>query len=405
MAGQPEAREISAVPPAGAVVLLGADGLGAWQHSDGRDAEWTVDDGVMMVRPGSGSIVSRESFGDCTLHVEFMCPEGIPAEVRGQARSNSGVYLQNTYEVQILDSWGTEALIDGAGAIYSVRAPTVNAARAPGQWQSYDIEFTSARWDGETKLSPARLTVRHNGVLVQDDVEVSDTTRGGREETTGLGPILLQDHGNEIRFRNVWVLPQASWQGDGADGFDELINDSLDGWTKRGGSAVYSVDDGVVVGETRPRSPNTFLCTDREYSDFVLELEFLVDDELNSGVQIRSAVKVGGDAGRVFGYQIEIDPSERLWTAGLYDESGRGWLYNLEGRDAARGAFKSGGWNRLRVYARGDVIRTWLNDVPVTVGVDAASASGFIGLQVHGVGAREDALRVKWRGVRLQELD
>jgi hypothetical protein len=201
------------------------------------------------------------------------------------------------------------------------------------------------------------------------------------------------------------------------DGWVNLFNGKdLDGWVQRGGKARYKVEDGQIVGTTVPDTGNSFLCTRRDYGDFVLELEFKVQSPLNSGVQIRSqcfdearTFEWGGKkysipAGRVHGYQVEIDPSERAWTGGIYDEGRRGWLQDLEENEKARKAFKAGEWNRFRIECRGDSIKTWLNDVPAADLKDSATPAGFIALQVHGVGKREDALEVRFRNLRLKEL-
>lgn len=178
--------------------------------------------------------------------------------------------------------------------------------------------------------------------------------------------------------------------------------ETLNGWVQRGGSASYTVADGCIVGETRPKQPNSFLCTTADYADFQLSLEFLVDDGLNSGVQIRS--RVSPEHGRVQGYQVEIDPSDRAWTGGIYEESGRGWLDDLSDSPAARDAYRPREWNELRVVAEGDRIRTWINGVPAADLRDSNAATGFIALQVHGVGDRADPLRVRWRNLRLMPL-
>jgi hypothetical protein len=178
---------------------------------------------------------------------------------------------------------------------------------------------------------------------------------------------------------------------------------SVDGWVQRGGKAHYRVEDGCIVGTTEPNTPNTFLCTPREYADFVLEYEFKVDPQLNSGVQIRSASAPGYRDGVVHGYQIEIDPSARAWTAGIYDESRRGWLCDLKDNAAARAAFKQGEWNRVRVEARGDVIKTWLNEVPAAELRDSLTHTGFIALQVHQTDSAQPR-EVRWRKLRIKDL-
>ncbi len=187
---------------------------------------------------------------------------------------------------------------------------------------------------------------------------------------------------------------------------------SLDGWEQKGGKAKYRVEDGQVVGTSVPLTGNSFLCTTKNYGDFILELEFKVDPRLNSGVQIRSQSfdepkEVAGKkipAGRVHGYQVEIDPSDRSWSGGIYDEGRRGWLNDLKNNEAARKAFKQGDWNSFRVECRGDSIKTWLNGVPAADLTDGLTPEGFIALQVHGVGAETAPREVRWRNIRIQEL-
>jgi len=179
---------------------------------------------------------------------------------------------------------------------------------------------------------------------------------------------------------------------------------SLDGWVQRNGEANYSVEDGAIVGSTVLNTPNSFLCTDRDYADFILELEFLVDEGLNSGIQIRSLSLPEHNNGRVHGYQVEIDPSARAWTAGIYDEGRRGWLADLKENEPARKAFRHGEWNHIRIHAEGDSMRTWLNGVPAADLTDSMTPSGFIALQVHST-KHPTPLTVRWRDIRIQELD
>lgn len=177
---------------------------------------------------------------------------------------------------------------------------------------------------------------------------------------------------------------------------------SLDGWVQRNGNARYEVEDGMIVGTSVKGEPNSFLCTEEHYGNFVLELEFLVDEDMNSGVQIRSNSTEEYRNGRVHGYQVEIDPSDRAWTAGIYDEARRGWLYDLRHNQAAREAFKQGDWNHLRVEAIDDHIRTWLNGVPAAHLVDGMTRSGFIALQVHS--RPTSGIQVRWRNIRILDL-
>jgi len=193
-------------------------------------------------------------------------------------------------------------------------------------------------------------------------------------------------------------------------GWTDLFNKkNLNGWIQKGGAAKYTVVDGAIVGETVPDSPNSFLCTEKEYGDFILELELLVDTSINSGIQFRSLSKPEYRNGVVHGYQVEIDPSNRAWSGGIYDEQVRGWLYSLEINPEAKQAFKNGQWNKYRVEAIGNNIKTWVNDVPTADIIDDARASGFIALQVHAINTKEKpwtlGTQVKWKNIRIMTQD
>ena len=175
-----------------------------------------------------------------------------------------------------------------------------------------------------------------------------------------------------------------------------------EGWRQLGGAAEYALEDGVVVGTAVIETPNSFLVTKEEYGDFALQLEFKIDEGLNAGVQIRSHSDPAYLSGIVHGYQVEIDTSERAWSAGVYDEARRGWLYPLAANPAASRAFRQGGWNHLYIEAIGPEIRTWLNNVPAAFLIDELTASGFIALQVHSVGPEQGGLQVRYRNVWLR---
>jgi hypothetical protein len=213
------------------------------------------------------------------------------------------------------------------------------------------------------------------------------------------------------------------------DGFVSLFNgNDLAGWEQAGGKALYRVEDGVIVGESVANTPNSFLCTKKIYGDFVLEYEYKCDKLLNSGVQFRSNVygietTVDGKgknkkipAGRVHGYQVEIDPNkpDRMWSGGIYDEGRRGWLYpGMAGGDAAdftkkgQSTFKPDQWNKVRVECKGNHIRTWLNDQLRADFVDDMTPQGIIALQVHGVGKHPEAVgkTVMWRNLRIKRIE
>ena len=194
-------------PPEGATVLFDGKRLDGWAKTNGKDAAaWKLAGGAMQ--SGGGNIMTKEKFGGhFKLHVEFRVPY-LP-QAKGQGRGNSGVYVQGRYEVQILDSYGLKSQNNDCGAIYEVAAPLVNACKAPTVWQSYDIEFRAPACKDGKKVKNARMTVFHNGVKIHDDVEIPvDNTRAGLGgDVCQPGPIVLQDHGNPVQFRNVWLLP------------------------------------------------------------------------------------------------------------------------------------------------------------------------------------------------------
>ena len=189
--------------------------------------------------------------------------------------------------------------------------------------------------------------------------------------------------------------PDSGWIDLTAGGLEE-------GWRQLGGAAEYTLEDGVVVGTAVIETPNSFLATETEYGDFALQLEFRIDEGLNAGVQIRSHSDPEYRNGTVHGYQVEIDPSARAWSAGVYDEARRGWLYPLAANPAASEAFRQGGWNHLYIEAIGPEIRTWLNNVPATFLIDEMTPKGFIALQVHSVGPEQGGLQVRYRNVWLR---
>jgi len=194
--------------PAGAVVLFDGKGLDAWVKTDGKSpAHWKVADGAMEVVKGGGLMTKDKFGGNFKLHVEFRVP--YEPQNKGQARANSGVYVQGRYEVQVLDSYGLESKNNDCGAIYEVAAPKVNACKAPTVWQAYDIEFTAPVFKDGKKAEPAKMTVTHNGVKIHEEVSIPvDNTRAGLGgDPATPGPIMLQDHGNPVQYRNVWLLP------------------------------------------------------------------------------------------------------------------------------------------------------------------------------------------------------
>lgn len=212
----------------------------------------------------------------------------------------------------------------------------------------------------------------------------------------------------------LWLARPAAAQ---EEGFKPLFDGkSLEGWKQHGGKAKYTIENAEIVGRSVPNTPNSFLCTEKEYGDFILEVEFKVDPALNSGIQIRSQVfdaakeidvegkKRNVPADRVHGYQVEIDPTDRAFSGGIYDEARRGrFLADLKDNEAARKAFKQNEWNKFRIECKGDSIKTWINGVPAVDLQDSMTPKGLIALQVHGV-RTDEPLEVRWRNIKIKEL-
>src|SRR4029078_3816868 len=177
----------------------------------------------------------------------------------------------------------------------------------------------------------------------------------------------------------------------------------LSGWKQLNGKAKYTIEKNEIVGTTVMGEPNTFLATDKDYGDFILEFEFKVDSTMNSGVQFRSESKPEFKNGRVHGSQFEIDPSKRAWTGGIYDEARRDWLYSMDLNPAAKTAFKGAQWNKVKIECIGANLRTWVNGVPCAYVIDDMTPKGFIALQVHSINKKEDEGRqIRWRNLRIQ---
>ncbi|MCS6859199.1 MAG: DUF1080 domain-containing protein [Abditibacteriales bacterium] len=198
-------------PPSDAVVLFDGKDLSGWVSArDGGEAKWKVENGYMEVVPGTGDIETKEHFGDCQLHVEWMA--SVEATGESQGRSNSGVFLMGRYEIQVLDCYHNPTYPDGTtAAIYGQYPPLVNACRPPGEWQTYDIIWEAPRFDGETLVKPAYVTVLFNGIVVHHRTElIGPTTHRAilpYQPHPPTGPLRLQDHGDPVRFRNIWYRP------------------------------------------------------------------------------------------------------------------------------------------------------------------------------------------------------
>ncbi len=205
-------------PPSDAIILFDGSSLDEWvSDKDGSPCPWRIVDGAMEVVKGKGYIRTKRAFGDCQLHIEWRTPTVI--EGTGQGRGNSGVFLMGTYELQVLDSYENDTYADGqAGSIYAENPPLVNASRKPGEWQSYDIVFHQPKWEGDRLVRPGSITVFHNGVLVQDHWLFEGTSTHRRrtqpKQHEPKLPLKLQDHGNPVQFRNIWIREIPDYEGD-----------------------------------------------------------------------------------------------------------------------------------------------------------------------------------------------
>jgi hypothetical protein len=215
----PGPLHLPVAPPSDAIVLFDGQDLAEWRSEDYGAARWEVRDGAMVSVPGSGYLYSRRVFGDVQLHVEWAAPT--PPHGHGQGRGNSGVFLMSKYEIQVLDSYRDETYADGqAAAVYGQYPPLVNACLPPGEWQGYDIVFRRPRFRRDGALeSPAQITVVHNGILVQDNVALLGPTNWLQNlpytPHPDKLPLALQDHGNPVRYRNIWVRELREWEEPG----------------------------------------------------------------------------------------------------------------------------------------------------------------------------------------------
>ncbi len=209
---EPEPRVVTpgngTAPPSDAIVLFDGKDFNEWTHLNGSPVKWKLDGGAMTVARGTGDIQTKQAFGDFQLHIEWRAPSEVVGE--GQGRGNSGVFLQSRYEVQVLDNYNNRTYSNGqAGSLYKQSIPLVNACRPPGEWQIYDIIYTAPRFNSDgLVVSPARVTVLHNGIVIQNNTEIRGTTEYigmPKNVAHGDAPIKLQDHGNPVSFRNIWV--------------------------------------------------------------------------------------------------------------------------------------------------------------------------------------------------------
>ncbi len=382
---------------AGWIVLFDGTATQGWRGYGSTgfpERGWEVDEGCLHRVPGEGGgdLVSERVFEDFELALEWKIA----------ARGNSGIKYRVVEredrpaalgpEYQVCDDAAPE--IDrpehSCGALYALWAPEGKSELALDRFHRTRIvvrEGWIEHWLDGVRVVRARIG-DEEWARRKAASKFKDVARFGEE----AGHVLLQDHGSEVWFRRIQIRDLSQPVGAPVDLYD---GESLDGWCAYGDARWTPEADGIL-GESGG-GHHSFLVTEREFGDFVLEVEVKNEGPGNSGIQVRSQVR--GD-GRVEGYQIEIDPSSRAWSGGLYDEGRRGWLQDPEENDAGRAAFRPGEWNRFRIECIGPSIRAWVNGVPTADHLDAMDLSGVIGLQVHG---GEDT-RVRWRNFRLWSL-
>ena len=364
-----------------------------WRSFGGDDAPegWRFDGDVLHRARSAGDIVTREAFGDFEL--TFQWKAAVAGNSGVKYRIPEGATEAVGPEFQLLDPASpTENPEHRAGALYDV----VAAGDSPDvPWG----EFHEARIVSRGSVLEHWL----DGVLVASaDTStdawaeaVADSKFRGRDGFAAAGPgrILVQDHGDEVWIRGMRLR---SLESGGAEAPRLFDGDLPEGWFTVG-DARYRVEGTTLIGGAGPARRQSFLVSRREYGDFAFEVDVRIAVEGNSGIQLRSHV---GRDGRLRGYQAEIDPSPRAWSAGLFDEGRRGWLDDLSDNQAAREAFDLDGWNRYRMVCEGPHLRTWINGVPAADLLDGADLSGSLAFQIHG---GDDDIEIHWRDARVEE--
>lgn len=374
----------------------------AWRSASGGDvpAGWRFGEGVIQRTDSAGDLVTTETYEDFELEWQWKTTiagnSGVKYRFRKEGERSVGP------EYQLLDAWGdVKSDEHRAGALYDV-------AKAQGAPEGLWGEFHRAR----VVARGTRLEHWLDGVKVMEIDTASPAWAAALEDSkfkgvesfaAGAGQILLQDHGDEAWIRGMRIRPLT---GDAAaenaardDAASPLFGESGDlaAWGNVG-DATYRVEGDLLIGNAGPRRLQSFLVSKETFHDFELNVGVKIEVLGNSGIQIRSHVN---PKGRLQGYQAEIDPTERSWSAGIYDEGRRGWINDLKDNRAAREAFDLEGWNEYRIRCEGTRIRTWVNGVPAADLLDGADISGSLAFQIHG---GDDDIEIRWRNARIQRL-
>ncbi len=390
---------INQAPPSDAIVLFNGTTLDSWVAEKGGPAGWTVENGELTIKPGSGAIATRQAFADCQLHLEWRTPAVVTGE--GQGRGNSGVFLQGRYEVQILDSYHNSTYANGqAGAVYKQHIPQVNASRPPGEWQAYDIIYTAPRFNNDGSLkNPALVTVLHNGVLVQDHVAIAGSTanRGlpKYEKHPFQQPLVLQEHKNPVSFRNIWIREL---------GVNRLLNGTdTHGWysflEKLGKNndpeGNFKIEQGLLHVEGKNFG---YLATDQPYANYYLKVVFKwgrhqyaprATGKRDSGVLYHFSP---GVPDKIWPKSIECQVQEGdcgdYWCVdGATTDSPNPFLIEWNMKHIPRTAdfeHPTGEWNTIEIICNGNQTEHYVNGHLVNSGTNANVTSGKILLQSEG---------------------
>jgi len=381
---------------AGWQLLFDGETTAGWRsvEAEGFPSEgWDVQDGALHHTRGGGDIVTERLYGEFELEFEWKVAPGANSGVKYMVAPDDAEYAYGP-EYQVLDDdlhADAELPSHRAASLYDLAAQVGGTKRPVGEYNRGRIVVRDG-WI-EHWLNGVRVVRVETAGAAWVAAHAASKYAGTPDfARTGAGRIALQDHGDEVWFRDLRIreLPAFDFSE-----LDLLPGEGLDGW-KEYGDARYVREDRTILGEV-DGGGQSFLLSKRSFGDFIFEVDVKTELPGNSGIQIRCQQRKDG---RPFGYQIEIDPSERAWSGGLYDEARRGWLQNLEHNDAGRAAFVHGEWNRYRIECIGPWIQVRVNGVPTVDYFDLEDLEGVFGLQVHS----GDDTRVRWRNPRIWPL-
>jgi len=384
--------------PSDAIILFDGTNLDEWTNEKGEQPGWDINNGILTIKPGSGSIKTKSKFADCQLHIEWRAPSEIQGE--GQGRGNSGVYIQERYEVQILDSYNNSTYSNGqAGSIYKQHIPLVNASRKPGEWQTYDIVYTAPRFNNDGFLkTPAFITVLQNGILIQNHVEIKGssvyTGQPKYEKHSFKEPLLLQEHGNPVSFRNIWIREI---------NVAKLFNQNdTQGWYTFLDTLGKNNDPGknfLVENNTLHINGKWFgyLSTEKSYSNYYLKVVFKwgekrypprEHDKRDSGILYHFKI---GEQDVVWPKSIECQVQEGdcgdYWCVGTMVDSPNKFETAWDMKHIFRSEnFENptGEWNTIEIICNGNQSEHYVNGHLVNSGTNTSVSEGRILLQSEG---------------------